>query len=46
RFVMTLKTMQDLRRLPSLSIASVGQVNVAQQQINVSSDDDGTGMLD
>jgi hypothetical protein len=46
RFLMTLKTMQDLRRLPSVSIASVGQVNVAQQQINVSSDDDGTGMLD
>jgi hypothetical protein len=41
RFVMTLKTMQDLRRLPSVSIASVGQVNVAQQQVNVSSHEDG-----
>src|SRR5215207_3125258 len=37
RFVMTLKSLQDLRRLPSVSIASVGQVNVAQQQVNVSS---------
>jgi hypothetical protein len=43
RFVMTLKTMQDLRRLPSVSIASVGQVNVAQQQINVSAHEDGAG---
>jgi hypothetical protein len=46
RFLMTLKTMQDLRRLPSASIASVGQVNVAQQQVNVSSCEDGGGSSD
>jgi hypothetical protein len=46
RFVMTLKTMQDLRRLPSVSIASVGQVNVAQQQVNVSSHEGGAGTSD
>jgi len=46
RFLMTLKTMQDLRRLPSVSIASVGQVNVAQQQVNVSSHEDGAGPSD
>jgi hypothetical protein len=46
RFLMTLKSLQDLRRLPSVSIASVGQVNVAQQQVNVSSHDDGAGTRD
>jgi hypothetical protein len=44
RFVMTLKSLQDLRRLPSVSIASVGQVNVAQQQVNVSSHENDAGM--
>jgi hypothetical protein len=34
RFLMTLKTMQDLRRLPAMSITSVAQVNVAQQMIS------------
>jgi hypothetical protein len=46
RFLMTLKSLQDLRRLPSVSIASVGQVNVAQQQVNVSSREDGAGSRD
>jgi hypothetical protein len=46
RFLMTLKSLQDLRRLPSVSIASVGQVNVAQQQVNVSSREDGGGSSD
>jgi hypothetical protein len=35
RFLMTLKSLQDLRR-PSISIASAGQVNIAQQAVNVS----------
>jgi hypothetical protein len=39
RFVMTLKSLQDLRRLPSVSIASVGQLNVARQQVNVATED-------
>jgi hypothetical protein len=43
RFVMTLKSLQDLRRLPSVNIASVGQVNVAQQQVNVSSHENDAG---
>jgi hypothetical protein len=43
RFLMTLKTLQDLRRLPAVSIASVGQVNIAQQQINVSAGEDNAG---
>jgi hypothetical protein len=43
RFLMTLKSLQDLRRLPSVTIASVGQVNVAQQQVNVASREDGAG---
>jgi hypothetical protein len=46
RFLMTLKSLQDLRRLPSVSIASVGQVNVAQQQVNVTSHEDGAGSSD
>jgi hypothetical protein len=46
RFLMTVKSLQDLRRLPSVSIASVGQVNVAQQQVNVSSHEDGGGSSD
>jgi hypothetical protein len=46
RFVMTLKTMQDLRRLPAVTITTVGQVNVAQQQVNVSSREDGGGSSD
>jgi hypothetical protein len=46
RFLMTLKSLQDLRRLPSVSIASVSQVNVAQQQVNVSSRKDGGGSRD
>lgn len=41
RFLMTLKTMQDLRRLPAVRITTVGQLNVAQQQINVSPEDKG-----
>jgi hypothetical protein len=41
RFLMTLKTMQDVRRLPPVSISTVGQLNIAQQQVNVSSDDGG-----
>jgi hypothetical protein len=41
RFLMTLKSLQDLRRLPAVSIATAGQVNIAQQQVNVSSDDAG-----
>jgi hypothetical protein len=44
RFLMTLKAMQDLRRLSVVSIATVGQVNIAQQQINVSSDADDLGI--
>jgi hypothetical protein len=44
RFLMTLKALQDLRRLPAVSIASVGQVNIARQQINVSSDEDDIGI--
>ena len=43
RFLMTLKSLQDLRRLPAVSIATVGQVNIAQQQINVSSSEDDIG---
>jgi hypothetical protein len=34
RFLMTLKTMQDLRRLPAVSITTVGQLNIAQKQVN------------
>jgi hypothetical protein len=41
RFLMTLKTMQDLRRLPAVSITTVGQLNIAQQQVNASSHPDG-----
>jgi hypothetical protein len=36
--------MQDLRRLSVVSIATVGQVNIAQQQINVASDADEVGI--
>src|SRR5215213_5883357 len=43
RFLMTLKSLQDLRRLPAVSITTVGQLNLAQQQINVSSHEDGAG---
>ena len=41
RFLMTLKSLQDLRRLPAVSISTVGQLNIGQQQVNVSSADDG-----
>jgi hypothetical protein len=34
RFLTTLKTLQDLRRLPAMTITSVAQVNVAQQLIS------------
>lgn len=37
RFMMTLKTMQDLRRIPAVSITAAGQVDIAQQQVDVSS---------
>jgi len=46
RFLMTLKSLQDLRRLPAVSITSVGQLNLATQQINVSADADSTGTTD
>ena len=39
RFLMTLKALQDLRRLPAVFVAGAGQVNVAApggQQVNVS----------
>jgi hypothetical protein len=45
RFLITLKSLQDLRRLPAVSIASVGQLNVARQQVNVSPEE-GTGKSD
>jgi hypothetical protein len=41
RFLMTLKSLQDLRGLPAVSIATVGHLNLAQNQINLSSDADG-----
>ncbi len=34
-FLRTLRAMQDLRRLPGVSIASAGQVNIGRQQVNV-----------
>jgi hypothetical protein len=39
RFLMTLKSLQDLRRLPAVSIASVGQLNFGRQQVNVSAEE-------
>jgi len=35
RFLMTIKVLQDLRRLPAVRIATAGQVNVARQQVNI-----------
>jgi hypothetical protein len=46
RFLMTLKSLQELRRLPAVSITSVGQLNLASQQVNLSSDVDGDGAND
>jgi hypothetical protein len=43
RFLMTLKSLQDLRRLPAVSITTIGQLNLAQNQINLSSDEDSAG---
>lgn len=35
RFLATLKTLQELRRLPGVTIATAGQVNIGQQQVNL-----------
>lgn len=35
RFLMTLKAMQELRRLPAVLVTGVGQVNVGAQQVNI-----------
>ncbi len=34
-FLLTLRALQDLRRLPPVSIAAAGQVNIGAQQVNV-----------
>ncbi len=41
RFLMTLKSLQELRRLPGVTIASAGQVNIGQQQVNLAGDERG-----
>ncbi len=35
RFLATLKTLHELRRLPGVTIATAGQVNIGQQQVNL-----------
>ena len=46
RFLMTLKTLHELRRLPAVFVAGAGQVNIGDQQVNVAhprTEDSGAG---
>lgn len=39
RFLATLKTLHELRRLPGVTIATAGQVNIGHQQVNLTGDE-------
>lgn len=43
RFLMTLKALHELRRLPAVFVAGAGQVNVGAQQVNVAAPTHGEG---